>query len=155
MKNDLLYGREGASPAPSFSHLVTVLATTYRAQMDGSENAPEALQISFALGSALEICAQCNGLIEVKKPWELARDPLARETIDSVLYHLAESLRIIAILISPVLPKAAHGIFDQLNWKMELSGKEKRFSLEDAEWGRLPDGHVVGKPVPLFPRIEP
>ena len=37
---------------------------------------------------------------------------------------------------------------------MELSGKEERFSLADAEWGRLPDGHVVGKPVPLFPRIE-
>ncbi|PYK63047.1 MAG: methionine--tRNA ligase, partial [Verrucomicrobia bacterium] len=66
----------------------------------------------------------------------------------------AESLRMIAILISPVLPKAAHGIFDQLNWKMELSGKEGRFSLADAEWGGLPDGHVVGKPVPLFPRIE-
>jgi hypothetical protein len=53
-----------------------------------------------------------------------------------------------------VLPKAAHRIFDQLNWKMELSGKEERFSLADAEWWRLPDGHVVGKPVPLFPRIE-
>jgi methionyl-tRNA synthetase len=58
------------------------------------------------------------------------------------------------ILISPVLPKAAHGIFDQLNWKMELSGKEQRFSLADTEWGRLPDRHVVGRPVPLFPRIE-
>jgi hypothetical protein len=44
--------------------------------------------------------------------------------------------------------------FDQLNWKMELSGKEERFSLADADWGKLPDGHVVGKPVPLFPRIE-
>jgi len=38
--------------------------------------------------------------------------------------------------------------------KMDLSGKEERFSLADAEWGRLPDGHMVGKPVPLFPRIE-
>jgi len=57
-------------------------------------------------------------------------------------------------LISPVLPRAAHGIFDQLNWKIELSGKEERFSLKDAEWGALPDGHIVGKPVPLFPRIE-
>jgi methionyl-tRNA synthetase len=53
-----------------------------------------------------------------------------------------------------MLPKAAQRIFDQLNWKMELSGKEERFSLKDAEWGKLPDGHVVGKPVPLFPRIE-
>jgi len=66
----------------------------------------------------------------------------------------AEPLRIIAILISPVLPKAAHGIFDQLNWKMESSGQVQRFSLAEAEWGRLPDGHIVGKPVPLFPRIE-
>ncbi len=76
--------------------------------------------------------------------------------LDAVLYTLAESLRIIAILISPVLPKAAHGIFDQLNWKMEpeLAGKEARFSLAEAEWGKLPDGHVVGKPTPLFPRIE-
>jgi methionyl-tRNA synthetase len=74
--------------------------------------------------------------------------------LDATLYQLAESLRIIAILISPVLPKAAHEIFDQLNWKIELRGKEERFSLADAEWGRLPDGHVVGKPVPLFPRIE-
>jgi len=74
--------------------------------------------------------------------------------LETILYELAESLRIIAILISPVLPKAAHGIFDQLNWKLELSGKEERFSLKDAEWGKLPDGHVVGKPVPLFPRID-
>mgnify|MGYP003693553179 CR=1 FL=1 len=50
------------------------------------------------------------------------------------LYDLVDWLRIIAILISPVLPKAAHGIFDQLNWKMELSGKEARFSLAEAEW---------------------
>src|SRR5207249_2109898 len=95
-----------------------------------------------------------NKFIENHAPWALARSTTGSEELDEVLYDAAESLRIIAILISPVLPKAAHGIFDQLNWKMELSGKEERFSLADAEWGRLPDGHVVGKPVPLFPRIE-
>jgi methionyl-tRNA synthetase len=86
--------------------------------------------------------------------WNLWTDKQQEKLLDAVLYHLAESLRIIAILISPVMAKAAQGIFDQLNWKMELSGKEERFSLADAEWGRLPDGHVVAKPVPLFPRIE-
>ena len=90
----------------------------------------------------------------ILRTWRLAKDQQDAKQLIDVLYMLAESLRIIAILISPVLPKAAHGIFDQLNWKMELSGKEERFSLADAEWGRLPDGHVVGKPVPLFPRIE-
>jgi methionyl-tRNA synthetase len=97
-----------------------------------------------------------NGFIESQSPWKLAKSPKPKdgEVLDELLYDYAEALRIFAILISPVLPKAAHGIFDQLNWKMELSGKEKRFSLADAEWGKLPDGHVVGKPVPLFPRIE-
>jgi methionyl-tRNA synthetase len=84
----------------------------------------------------------------------MVTNPKLKTELETILYELAESMRIIAILISPVLPKAAHGIFDQLNWKMELSGKEERFSFADAEWGRLPDGHVVGKPVPLFPRIE-
>jgi methionyl-tRNA synthetase len=106
--------------------------------------------IYIAVGAA----AFCNQYIEEKRPWALAKDPKQSEQLDAVLYYSAEALRISAILISPVLPKAAHGIFDQLNWKMELSGKEERFALKDAEWGGLPDGHVVGKPVPLFPRIE-
>jgi hypothetical protein len=37
---------------------------------------------------------------------------------------------------------------------MELSWKEKRFHLDGVKWGGLPDGQIVGKPVPLFPRIE-
>ncbi|HMJ05545.1 MAG TPA: methionine--tRNA ligase [Chthoniobacterales bacterium] len=99
---------------------------------------------------------QCNTLVEVAAPWKLVKDDSRASDLNAVLYCLAESLRIIAILILPALPKAAHGIFDQLNWKMEpeLAGKEARFSLADAEWGKLPDGHIVGKPTPLFPRIE-
>jgi methionyl-tRNA synthetase len=100
------------------------------------------------------IVPMCNRIIDLKEPWRLAKDSAQKARLNALLYSLAESLRIAAVLISPVLPKAAHGIFDQLNWKMELSGKEERFSLADAEWGKLPDGHVVGKPVPLFPRIE-
>jgi methionyl-tRNA synthetase len=109
---------------------------------------------SNALSAPLARALACNALVEISAPWKLAKDQQQEKLLDAVLYHLAESLRIMAIWISPVLPQAAHGIFDQLNWKMELSGKEQRFSLADAEWGRLPDGHVVGKPVPLFPRIE-
>ena len=114
----------------------------------------EEFEIDAALMRISAYSTFCNVAIEAFEPWKLAKDTNKKPILEGVLYHLAESLRIIAILISPVLPKAAHGIFDQLNWKMELSGKEERFSLNDAEWGRLPDGHVVGKPVPLFPRIE-
>jgi methionyl-tRNA synthetase len=109
---------------------------------------------SNALSAPLARALAGNALVEISAPWNLAKDKQQEKLLDAVLYHLAESLRIIAIWMWPVLPQAAHGIFDQLNWKMELSGKEERFSLADAEWGKLPDGHVVGKPVPLFPRIE-
>ncbi len=124
--------------------------------MEGTQDKPSAFDVSLLIGSVLEICTQCNGLIEVTAPWRLAKDPLQAKKLDSVLYHLVESLRIVALLLSPILPQGAHGIFDQLNWKMEpeLRGREERFSLDDTTWGKLPDGHVVGQPKPLFPRIE-
>ena len=114
----------------------------------------DSFQIHLSLARALEVAIQANGLIEITAPFKLAKDPAQSALLDAVLYTLAESLRVLAILLSPVLPKSAHEIFDQLQWKVDESGKESRFSLADAQWGGLPDGHVVGKPVPLFPRIE-
>jgi methionyl-tRNA synthetase len=110
--------------------------------------------VSGAMRAAIDLSASCNGFVERHQPWKLAKDSSKAAVLDGVLYQLAEALYIVAILIWPVLPKAAHGIFDQLNWKIELSGREERFRLDDAKWGGLPDGHTVGKPVPLFPRIE-
>src|SRR4029434_5797102 len=109
--------------------------------------------MSGTMDTVIRIADQANSYIERKSPWRMMKEG-KRVEVAQILYDLAERLRIIAILISSVLPKAAHGIFDQLNWKMELRGNEERFSLAEAEWGKLPDGHVVGKPVPLFPRIE-
>ena len=114
----------------------------------------DAFSVSAMLSIADCLSSRCNEVIDREEPWKLAKDGGKRERLNGLLYSLAETTRVIAILISPVLPNAAHGIFDQLNWKMELSGKEERFSLAEAGWGKLPDGHIVGKPVPLFPRIE-
>ena len=109
--------------------------------------------MSGTMDTVIRIADQANLHIEQTSPWKMMKEGRHREVAE-ILYDLAERLRVIAILISPVLPKAAHGIFDQLNWKLELSGKEERFSLAEVEWGKLPDGHGVGKPTPLFPRIE-
>ena len=136
---------------------------SYRSHMSAGRRFPSKFPLTFgpfvvnaAIRNILEIVSRGNISVENAAPWKLAKasDEASKKRLNSVLYSLTETLRIAAILISPVLPRAAHGIFDQLNWKMELSGNDKRFSLADAEWGRLPDGHVVGKPVPLFPRIE-
>ena len=111
-------------------------------------------QVQGALQGVIFFCFTCNQLVDSAAPWKLAKDPARTEELDRVMYQLAESLRIIAILISPVVPNAAHGIFDQLNWKTDLAGDDRRFQLADAEWGGLPDGHIINAPTPLFPRIE-
>jgi methionyl-tRNA synthetase len=122
-------------------------------QIKAYRDLAEDVAMSGTMDTVVRIANEVNALIDKNAPWKMVKEGNARSAIE-FLYDASEALRIIAILISPVLPRAAHGIFDQLNWKMELSGKEERFSLADAEWGGLPNGHVVGKPVPLFPRIE-
>ena len=111
-------------------------------------------QVHHALAAAIGIAVNGNQVVDATAPWKLAKDPSQADKLDEFFYGMCERLRIIAILISPVLPKAAHGIFDQLNWKTELSGQESRFRLDDAVVGLLPDGHRVSAPVPLFPRTE-
>jgi methionyl-tRNA synthetase len=147
----------------SYADDIAMEVESYRSHMSAGRTFPSKFPLTFgpfvvnaAIRNILEIASRGNILVENEAPWKLAKasDKISKERLNSVLYSLTETLRIIAILIFPVLPKAAHGIFDQLNWKMELSGKEERFSLKDAEWGGLPDGHAVGKPVPLFPRVE-
>ena len=113
----------------------------------GYNDAMEAHEIHTALGRIGEFVTACNTYIEMAAPWKLAKDPARAEALDHALFALAEGLRLVAVLVSPVLPKAAREILYQLNWSPE-------YSLADARWGGLPSKHHLGKPVPLFPRIE-
>ncbi|MBA3273198.1 MAG: class I tRNA ligase family protein, partial [Chthoniobacterales bacterium] len=118
----------------------TSAVSTFREEFD-------AFQPQAALAAVSGFVTACNTYVETTAPWKLAKDPERAETLDHVLYGLAESLRIIAVLTSPVLPAASVGILQQLNLPATPT-------FEATEWGGLPDGHRVGKPVPLFPRIE-
>ncbi len=107
-----------------------------------------------ALAAVSDEVVRCNRIIDATAPWKLAKDPAQSDKLDAFFYDMCERLRVIAILISPVLPQAAHGIFDQLNWKIEQTGEESRFRLDDTALGMLPDGHRLNEPTPLFPRFE-
>ncbi|MDQ6861087.1 MAG: class I tRNA ligase family protein, partial [Verrucomicrobiota bacterium] len=104
-------------------------------------------QVHAAIDALNGFVTACNGYVETTAPWKLAKDPERAETLDHVLHALAEATRIIALLLSPILPKAAGAIFEQLNWKGEMT-------FAATAWGGLPDNHSLGKPTPLFPRIE-
>ena len=155
---DRLVERYNADLANSLGNLLNRTLSMAARYHEGRlrRGAPPAADLAVERpGRAIELATEANQLIEQTAPWKLMKTGEA-EKVAEILYDLAERLRIIAILISPVLPRAAHGIFDQLGWKTgpDLAGKEARFSLADAVWGQLPNGHVVGAPVPLFPRIE-
>jgi len=109
--------------------------------------AMEAYQIDAALRSVIGFARTCNQLIEALAPWKLAKDPAQARSLDEILYHLAEALRIIAILLSPVLPNASASILGQL----QVSGSAR---LADTAWGGIADEHQLGSPVPVFPRLE-
>jgi methionyl-tRNA synthetase len=104
-------------------------------------------QIHLALETVWSFVSRCDQLVETTAPWKLAKDPAQAARLDAVLYTLAESLRILAILATPVLPKASAAILGQLN----VTGPAL---LANAKWGGLKDQHQLSQPVPVFPRIE-
>jgi methionyl-tRNA synthetase len=113
----------------------------------GYENAFHRFEVHAAIARLVEFATACNTYIEMSAPWKLAKDPSRSEALDHVLFVLAESLRVIGVLLSPILPASAREIFYQLNLR-------EQWELSDLNWGGLPEKHHLGKPVPLFPRIE-
>jgi methionyl-tRNA synthetase len=107
----------------------------------------DAYEVHAAIESTWEIIIRCNAYVEESAPWKLAKDPASADKLDEVLYSLAEALRVVSILITPIIPDSAAAIRSQLAWEAPVS-------LDQCEWGLLPDGHQLGEPVPVFPRIE-
>jgi methionyl-tRNA synthetase len=124
------------------------LAAQSRNLVQAFDRAMTAFEIHTAIAYLGEFVTACNTYIEMTSPWKLAKDPERADTLDHTLYALAEALRIIATLVYPVLPKASGEIFYQLNCPPASK-------LAEAGWGGLPQQHRLGKPVPVFPRIEP
>ncbi|MEI6653690.1 MAG: methionine--tRNA ligase [Verrucomicrobiota bacterium] len=120
---------------------LTESTAAYQAAMDECD-------VSRGLESISRHVVHCNGYAERMKPWELNKDPANAERLATVLYHLAESVAHAAVLLSPVLPEAAAKLAAQLNLPSLTTLK-----LADLHWGLLPDGHAIGKPKPVFPRI--
>lgn len=107
--------------------------------------------INIALKEVWALIGRTNKYIDETGPWALAKDPAKKGRLNTVLYNLAEVLRIAAILISPFMPRTAPKIWQQLGLKTDFASVQ----LGEAQaWGRLPAGTIVAKPEPIFPRIE-
>lgn len=104
-----------------------------------------------ALGAVWSIVDRANGYLVEKEPWALAKDPDRAQELAGVLYAAAETLRILAILIQPIMPGAAQRLWEQLGIGGEVA--DRRVPA-DVEWGRLPPGTSTSKGESLFPRVE-
>lgn len=116
--------------------------TKYRTAMDK-------LSLNEAIRELWSYIGVANKYIDESAPWVLAKDPAKAERLQAVMYNLADSLRNIAIMLSPFMPGTSPRIFTQLG----LTTPEQ-FSLEEVAWGNFPDGTKVAKGEPLYPRIE-
>lgn len=111
----------------------------------------ESMEINAALKEIWALVSRSNKYIDETAPWALAKDPAKRARLDTVMYNLAEVLRIVTILVSPFMPTTAPKIWAQLG--IETAFADVR--LHDAQsWGLLAAGTKVAKPEPIFPRIE-
>lgn len=102
------------------------------------------------LGDIWEVVTQMNRYIVEEQPWVLAKSVDQKTRLDRVLYNTCEALRIIAILVSPVIPDAAGEIWKQLGLESSVSGAR----LPDLQWGGLKPGTKLGALASVFPRIE-
>ncbi|WP_298834154.1 methionine--tRNA ligase [uncultured Planococcus sp.] len=110
----------------------------------------ERMQFSIVLSEVWALISRTNKYIDETQPWVLAKDEAEKEQLASVMAHLAESLRMAAVMLQPFLPNAPKQIVEQL-------GLSEDFLAWDTlqGFGKIPAGiQVVSKGTPIFPRLE-
>ena len=120
--------------------LATKTYEAYRKQMD-------AFDFNEALQSVWTFIRRANKYVDETEPWILGRDEANKERLNTVLYNLAESLRIVAQLIEPVMKNTTKEILDKL-------GTDNKGFESASEFGLLEEGVKVTKGKNLFDRLD-
>ena len=110
----------------------------------------EELDFSAGLARVWSFIGLLNRFIVQNEPWKLSQDPGRRWALESVLYTVAEGLRIVAILVAPVMPASASGLWKRLG----VPGDVTAASLQHVHWGELRPGQAIARGEGLFPRID-
>jgi methionyl-tRNA synthetase len=135
-------GGIGPPPDPA-SALAGVVTNVYQAAVDawGRIAPSEALDVTWRL------IRETNAALEAAEPWKAEPGP----AVNAVLGDALEVLRIVAVLASPAIPRAAQEIWRRIG----LPGAvlDQRLPVA-AQWGGYPGGLAVERGAPLFPRIS-
>ncbi|HEY8528469.1 MAG TPA: methionine--tRNA ligase [Paenibacillaceae bacterium] len=149
---DKYYGGEIPDFAPGTD------ATPYDADLertaletvDKVEQAMEKMEFSVALSAIWTLINRANKYIDETQPWALAKDEADRPKLASVMGHLAESIRIVSILVQPFLVETCKKIWHQLGLEEgPATAWDAARSLR-----AIPAGTRMRKAAPLFPRLD-
>ncbi|XOS91324.1 methionine--tRNA ligase [Brevibacillus laterosporus] len=110
------------------------------------------MRFSNALSHLWDLVSRTNKYIDETQPWALAKSEENKERLATVMYNLAESIRITSIMLQPFMTKTPAKIWAQLG----VAEQESVLTWEQAgEWGRLPVGIKVNRGGELlFPRLD-
>lgn len=141
----------GDIPAPSasedFDKDLEQLALATPSKVESLMNQ---LLFSNALGEIWKLISRTNKYIDETAPWILAKSEENRPRLGTVMYHLAETLRMISVLISPFMPKTPLEIQRQLG--IEEGHNTTWESLK--EFGCIQAGTRVARGEVIFPRLD-
>jgi methionyl-tRNA synthetase len=149
---------DGALPEPSDAgpaeKLIAELAERVVATAD---EAVGALDFSAGLAAIWELVGALNGYLSEQQPWKVAKaideDPAARARVATVLYTAAEGLRVLAVVLNPVMPRAAASLWQALGAQAFLGALGEQRLTDAGRFGQLPAGARVTKGESLFPRL--
>jgi methionyl-tRNA synthetase len=100
------------------------------------------------LNELWSIVRRANKYIDETAPWVLAKDENKKEELNSVMYHLYEAIRLVAILVNPVMPDASSVILE------ELGVEETQRTFVNLQYGITEFATVTKTPVVLFKRLD-
>ncbi len=110
----------------------------------------ESYNFSDGFGAVWELIGAANAYIEEQQPW--ARQKAGdTDAVAAVVGDCLETLRVVTLLASPLIPNAAAALWSRLG----LPGRPEDARLPDAAaWGGLPAGSPLEKGTALFPRVD-
>lgn len=116
--------------------------------VDEVEKAMEHYHFSIALEAIWKLIRRTNKYVDETEPWKLAKDEDSKDRLNTVLYNLAESLRIVSILIHPFTKNTSVEIRKQLGLEDEVNWEDSRV------FGLIEDRTTVLKGDVIFPRLD-
>jgi methionyl-tRNA synthetase len=148
-----MVGRYRDGVLPSVSDEPALAPALAKAAAD-ADAAIDRIDLQGAIVAALDLVRVVNVYLAEQEPWKLAKDPDRAADVDRILYATAESLRAIAVLFHPVMPKATTLLWSALGAEAALGPLAAQRVQDVGGWGQLPSGVTVETLAPLFPRIE-